>query len=619
MAKSTAHYVMQAMTLSWLTGPVFEKELRVSSRRRRNFILRFMYLAALTGFLSLLWVEMIGRYQYDGNYTNWSQRMSEVGKAITLTIVWFQFAGAQVLAIIMLSSAIGDEIYQKTLGVLMTTPVSSFQIVMGKLLSKLLQVFLLIFLSLPLLAVVRVLGGVPWDFLLVSLCMTVCCTLLVGSLTLLLSIFTRHAYLVIVEAFIGLGIVYLLIPVIAMIIGHDYFHLRESDLISLLGPVNPYLTFVEQSVFLAEGRSAMAGVLISWEWSCLLTLAAAAVMLLLASLLVRKAALQQAVGQPIRLFRRPPPPLLPPAPVLDEAVAGGSAPPAAPLAPVLVAEAVERYAALRTVTDPPILWKELRSPLIRSRRWRWITIAGLLGLLGLTYALCALENELHRRDTQVTYAIVLGLLALGTTAIFSATTITAEKEARSWDLLLLTSQGEWQIVLGKFGGAMVRCLFFWLLLLGHVVVFGCFGIISLAAVPHVLMLAAWALPFLASSGIYFSSAFRRTTAAVIMNLCLVVLIWGAVPAGWAMTAYAINHHEAPPGLKLYLTGNPGVQAGVAIDANVKRYGWGRSYEWPDEHRDWVDSTGVYAAWMAIYLAAGLFLLWRTKTNLRRRM
>ena len=34
------------LRLSWLTGPIFDKELRVSSRRRRNYVLRFVYVAA---------------------------------------------------------------------------------------------------------------------------------------------------------------------------------------------------------------------------------------------------------------------------------------------------------------------------------------------------------------------------------------------------------------------------------------------------------------------------------------------------------------------------------------------------------------------------------------------
>ncbi len=36
------------------TGPIFHKELRVSSRRRRNYALRFMYLIVLLVFIAVV-------------------------------------------------------------------------------------------------------------------------------------------------------------------------------------------------------------------------------------------------------------------------------------------------------------------------------------------------------------------------------------------------------------------------------------------------------------------------------------------------------------------------------------------------------------------------------------
>jgi ABC-type transport system involved in multi-copper enzyme maturation permease subunit len=114
-------------TLSFLTGPIFDKELRVSSRRRRNYVLRFVYLALLTIFLALVWFEEVS---YRGAAVYTVSRMARAGQSIILTIVWFQFCATQLAAIIMLSTSISDEIYHRTLGVLMTTPINAFQIVM---------------------------------------------------------------------------------------------------------------------------------------------------------------------------------------------------------------------------------------------------------------------------------------------------------------------------------------------------------------------------------------------------------------------------------------------------------------------------------------------------------
>ena len=42
-----------------LTGPIFDKEMRVSSRRRRNYVLRFLYIGLFTLLLALIWAESV--------------------------------------------------------------------------------------------------------------------------------------------------------------------------------------------------------------------------------------------------------------------------------------------------------------------------------------------------------------------------------------------------------------------------------------------------------------------------------------------------------------------------------------------------------------------------------
>ncbi len=209
MATALFNFVLEFLSLSWLTGPIFDKELRVSSRRRRNYVLRFAYLAFLTTLLVLVWIEVIE--YHDSNLYRMS-RLAEAGKIIIACTVWFQFCVTQIVAVIMLSSSISDEIYNRTLGLLMTTPISSFQIVMGKLFSRLLQLILLLAISLPLLAIVRVLGGVPWGYVVSSLCVTLTTILFVRSLSLFFSIFTRRAYVAIIVTCLTIGVLFALLP-----------------------------------------------------------------------------------------------------------------------------------------------------------------------------------------------------------------------------------------------------------------------------------------------------------------------------------------------------------------------------------------------------------------------
>jgi ABC-2 type transport system permease protein len=164
--------------LSWFTGPIFDKELRVSSRRKRYSFLRAIYVALLLFFVCQGW---FGAQRYFGRMDP-TAYMAEIGKHICKNILVLQFFGTHVVALLLLSGIFSEEIKKRNLSVLITTPITSFQLVTGKILSKLYQVFLLLCLSLPVLAIVRVFGGVQWDLIVFSTCITMLGVLFFASL-----------------------------------------------------------------------------------------------------------------------------------------------------------------------------------------------------------------------------------------------------------------------------------------------------------------------------------------------------------------------------------------------------------------------------------------------------
>jgi ABC-2 type transport system permease protein len=233
-------FVYKVMSLSWLTGPIFDKELRVSSRRRRNYLLRFAYILLLSIFILSIWYSILG-IRSSGSIVYMVSRLSQAGKQIITTIVWFQFIAAQVIAIVMLSSSVSDEIHTGTLNVLLTTPISSFQIVTGKLLSKLLQLILLLAISLPLLAIVRIFGGVTWDYIVSSVCITLTAAVLMGTLSLMLSMIFRHAYNVIIVTILGYLLVFgALAGLFNMLADKGLFIFDVNVTQSILALINPF-------------------------------------------------------------------------------------------------------------------------------------------------------------------------------------------------------------------------------------------------------------------------------------------------------------------------------------------------------------------------------------------
>ncbi|HNS21535.1 MAG TPA: ABC transporter permease subunit [Sedimentisphaerales bacterium] len=543
MGAIVLNWIVRVLSLAWLTGPIFDKELRVSSRRRRNYVLRFLYIGLFTLLLALIWAEAV---PYRSTSAYQSSRMGQAGQAIVGTVLWFEFIAAQVIAIVMLSTSISDEIYHRTLGVLMTTPISSFQIVVGKLLSKLLQLVLLLAMSLPLLAIVRVFGGVAWDIVVGGLCVTLATSLFVGSLSVFFSIFTRRAYSVILMAFGALGFLFAGLPLVVALLAYYPDKSPTMAFWQGLGYVNPYYIMGKLTDSLVSTRNAGST---HWLIHCDVLVGASLVLLLLSVILVRKAALRQAMGQTGLWSRR-----------------GARGP-----------EVDHSSGRVRRVVGPPVLWRECRAPLLGKRKvMTLVTWVMVLALLGLTYWLFYRQGDLDDDGVHGMYIILFFMVGLLFTAVLPATCIASEKESQTWTLLLTTSIRERAILAGKFGGVLRRCLAVWMLLFGHLLAFTFVGYIHPAAVLQLGLVVAWVLVFLSCTGLYFSARCRHTTTAVIANMGLAATLWAIVPLILVIVAVIGRHDDDL--FSACLDANPVVQAGVIAMATTHR-GELRAYDW----------------------------------------
>jgi ABC-2 type transport system permease protein len=597
MTAALYNLVCKVLSLSWLTGPIFDKELRVSSRRRRNYVLRSAYLAFMIIFLIFFWLEEV---RYSGSSLYQASRMAKAGQIIVAFIVWFQFCATQAVAIVMLSTSISDEIYNRTLGLLMTTPISSFQIVTGKLFSKLLQLVLLLAISLPLLAIVRVFGGVPWDYVVSSLCMTLTTIIFVGSLSLFFSIFSRRAYVVIILTILTLAAVFALLP-LGLYALWDVTNTTTSErsLLQWLFAPNPYCTMFYKTLAMLEPRAAVWVPTFLWTLNCGIILAASAVIFILSVIMVRRVALRQATGQ------------------LDGSARGRRS---GKKAAGAATDRQESAAALRPVKGPPVIWKELRFPLLgRHKMASSIVIFAGLIILIISYGLCSKEDILDEEGIHVSYTLIFAGLGMLFTIVLPATCITSEKESRSWPLLLATTLDDKQILFGKLTGAFRRCLPAWVPLFGHIILFSFMGIIHPVAIILMAIPVTWTVFFLCCAGIYFSSCFRRTTTAVIMNLALAVTIWGIVPLLLAIIAGIARE---PDPLEVYVLANPVVQVIVVNLGSVGRapfmgWPWDLKFEWPHGNESFLTTMHIFVVTAVMYVSIGMVLLWRAKCRFRR--
>lgn len=141
---------------------VGSKELRGRMRGRRAFVIVTVYLLLLAGFAwtyqQILAAEMTTGFGTSSNYASALLGQELFGGLLMLMTLLVVF-----LAPSFTAGAISLEREKQTLDMLVATPISSFAIVVGKLLSALTYVFLLIAASIPLTAIVFLYGGVAPD------------------------------------------------------------------------------------------------------------------------------------------------------------------------------------------------------------------------------------------------------------------------------------------------------------------------------------------------------------------------------------------------------------------------------------------------------------------------
>ena len=540
-------------------GPIFGKELRVTSRKKRSYALRVGYLGLLL--LSLLMVYAAEGRRY-GGIAQQAQHQAELGSIFFTVFSMFCVCAMGLIAPVLTSTSIGSEKLAKTLPVLMMTPISTWQIVTGKLLSRLLAALTLLGLSLPVLALVRLLGGVELEQMIAVLCLCTSFALSSAAVGLLYSTFINRAYAVILLAYATQLFLYLFVPMIA---GLCMEHSAVSGVrfLNILIGSHPVM-----STFAVANPSAWfrMPVRLNWEICSIVQVGFAALLLILSGLALRRVARREgerATGltpeaydpAPVIPLVATPPPLLlsPPLPGLEGAAAQAvqidpagpeanetSTPGTAIATPVRATAPVISYRAAsvskarpaREVSDNPILWRELRRPLL-TRLWMRITAAIVcIVLLLLTYAAMGVSSafESSRHEEQIGFAIVFSGLFWLLTAVLAATAIASEKESDTWTLLIATPVTGSAVVWGKVAGLFRRLLWPMALVAGHFTLFTLIGHVPLLTTAFVLWVMVSFNSVWIATGLYLSLRMRRVTFAVISNLMLAVVVYAVMPA-----------------------------------------------------------------------------------------
>ncbi len=196
------------------------KELRGRMRGRRAF-------AVLTFYLVLLSVFAWGIFEFQRNAaalyaTPWGgigfpsvALSAQIGQSLFSGLLVIETLLVAVLAPAFTSGAISLEREKQTLDLLVATPLSSFALVAGKLISALAYVFLLILASVPLAAIVFLFGGVGPEDLVRGYVLLFAVAIGFGAIGLFISALVRRTqvatvltYLTVLALSIGTAVVW---------------------------------------------------------------------------------------------------------------------------------------------------------------------------------------------------------------------------------------------------------------------------------------------------------------------------------------------------------------------------------------------------------------------------
>ena len=160
-------------------------------RGRRAFAILTIYLLLLGGFAWM--VELLMERSLTAGFgSSAAYASASIGQGIFAAILMLETLQVVFLAPAATAGAISLEREKQTLDMLIATPISSLAIVIGKLLSALTYVFLLIIASVPLTAVVFVYGGVGPDDVLRGYIVLLVTAIGLGSFGLLCSSLVRR-------------------------------------------------------------------------------------------------------------------------------------------------------------------------------------------------------------------------------------------------------------------------------------------------------------------------------------------------------------------------------------------------------------------------------------------
>jgi ABC-type transport system involved in multi-copper enzyme maturation permease subunit len=498
-------------------GPVLFYDLVRSARRLRFILVRTLY-ALLLAFV-IAWIYFVVVYERRGRMA--PVQMSQFANTVCYTFLVIQFITVVLLTPAYTAGAIAEEKERKTLEFILATDLDNREIVLGKAVSRLMNLSLLLLAGLPILGFLQLLGGVDFVLVLGGFAATALTMYSLAGLSLFNSVLCRRARDAIVLTYL-IAVGYLMLANAAWgflawaTLGRGWPELATFP--STAGWTSP-LTVQDlvdgfnagnifQAVFrLGSGSSATA--VFQQELPrvlggyALFHVLVGSVFLLWSVVSLRSASLREKVARTAR-----------------------------------PKGARRSIGHRRPVGRHPMIWKEVFAEGGLRMNAAGRIIAGVLVLASLLPAVMILwlyqdGSTSWRRMTQNMNAIqmrtvgtTIATLMLLAVVVRAAGSIRGEREKNTFDDLLTTRLTNREILFGKWLGAVLSVRWAWLWLGSIWLVTLLSGGVTPFALP--LILVAWVVYAVVAAGIglWFSIGARSSLRATVAALATALFAFG---------------------------------------------------------------------------------------------
>jgi ABC-type transport system involved in multi-copper enzyme maturation permease subunit len=433
-----------------MLGPVLSLELLLGSRRTRAYVFRWMY-------AGLLLIEVLGLCFL---YFVERATLTRTGQAEHFFLIPYLsqhfvplFVTQQTILLllavpVLTAGAVTEEKTTGTLQHLLTTDLVAVEIIVGKLLARLLQTVLIMMAGLPLLAFLGALGGYLEPLTLLGIFAALVMPLLgLAAASLLASVWFKQSREAVLALYAAGAVGYLLVWAAGSWLG--------ANPLSYLDPA-----FLLEPVWGGTGASGWAEFLTRTLWAGLAWGSLTVICLVLAAWRLRPAyhrQLEQAGRKkPPRWWHAHRPPLSDnPITWRERHVEG--------LAPSRLLRQVPSWLALLVIFVGTIgvgltflYWDlQARSPLVgRDCVAAAVTALASFDILGLAEAISPADASPEMASWFVGFSVAAMLAASLAVGIRCSGVITGEREQKTWEALLLTPLPAKKIIDGKLWGVV---------------------------------------------------------------------------------------------------------------------------------------------------------------------